>query len=116
MPGSVLNPVGGRPPKFRTLTDDNRHFVISEAMRILREGESNALYKDVLLKLVDKALPTVKATEVSMDSDSIPMGVIVLPPKATVVSNPHISEEDKPNCDRIVIDAEVDEADEADED
>jgi len=98
--GPSLNPLG-RPKtknKLQILSEDVRRLVIDEVTRILAEGESNQHYQPVLLKLMDKAMPSLKAIEVRGEQIS-QLGVIVLPAKKPIdiddvrVDNPHLSEE-----------------------
>lgn len=81
LPGSVLNPTGN-PPKnqLKILDAETRELVISEVIRILGEGEENKHYQPVLLKVMDKAMPSLKAIEVN-NNETQQLGVIVLPSK-----------------------------------
>ena len=90
MPGSVM-PGGGRPRKLKILEGENREMVINKALGIIQEGQDNPLYKDVLLKLIDKVIPSLKATELNIDSGSNNLGVIVLPSKKPLDTSPRLS-------------------------
>ena len=80
LPG-VAQPGSGRPRKLKILEGENREMVINKALGIIQEGQDNPLYKDVLLKLIDKVIPSLKATELNIDNGSSNLGVIVLPSK-----------------------------------
>lgn len=93
MPGSVM-PGGGRPRKLKILEGENREMVINKALGIIQEGQDNPLYKDVLLKLIDKVIPSLKATELNIDSGSSNLGVIVLPSKKPLDITNRLNEAD----------------------
>lgn len=93
MPGSVM-PGGGRPRKLKILEGKNRELIISKALGIIQEGQENPLYKDVLLKLIDKVIPSLKATELNIDSGSNNLGVIVLPTKKPLDIDNRLSKAD----------------------
>jgi len=93
MPGSVV-PGGGRPRKLKILEGENRELIISKALSIIQEGQDNPLYKDVLLKLIDKVIPSLKATELNIDSGSNNLGVIVLPSKKPLDVSTRLSKAD----------------------
>lgn len=81
LPGQALNPAGKpKQNKLKILDAETRELVISEVIRILGEGESNKHFQPVLLKVMDKAMPSLKAIEVN-NNDTQQLGVIVLPSK-----------------------------------
>lgn len=100
--GPSLNPLG-RPKtknKLQILSEDVRTLVIDEVTRILAEGEDNKHYQPVLLKVMDKAMPSLKAIEMRGEQIN-QLGVIVLPTKKPIdidevrVDNPHFTDEDE---------------------
>ena len=93
MPGSVV-PGGGRPRKLKILEGENREMIINKALGIIQEGQDNPLYKDVLLKLIDKVIPSLKATELNIDNGSSNLGVIVLPSKKPLDVSTRLSKAD----------------------
>ena len=93
LPG-VVQAGGGRPRKLKILEGENREMVITKALGIIQEGQDNPLYKDVLLKLIDKVIPSLKATELNIDSGSSNLGVIVLPSKKPLDTSPRLSKAD----------------------
>ena len=81
LPGQALNPAGKpKQNKLKILDAETRELVISEVIRILGEGESNKHFQPVLLKVMDKAMPSLKAIEVN-NNETQQLGVIVLPSK-----------------------------------
>lgn len=81
LPGYSLNPGGSRPKnKLKIMDKETRQLVISEVIRILKEGEANKHYQPVLLKVMDKAMPSLKAVQVDIEGHQ-QLGVIVLPEK-----------------------------------
>jgi hypothetical protein len=100
MKGSkALNPAGRPKSTLTVLSDDVKTLVISEVTRILGEGEGNKNYQPVLLKVMDKAMPSLKAIEMRGEQIN-QLGVIVLPTKKPIdidevrVDNPHFTEEE----------------------
>ena len=83
LPGQSLNPAGKPKNALKILNEETRELVISEVVRILREGEENPHFQPVLLKVMDKAMPSLKATEVNVNS-SAQLGVILMPAKKPV--------------------------------
>jgi len=84
LPGSVLNPTGGRPRnRLKILDEKTRTLVMTEVVRILTEGESNQHFQPVLLKVMDKAMPTLKAVQMDIEGHQ-QLGVIVLPAKVPI--------------------------------
>lgn len=80
LPGQSLNPAGKPKNALKILNEETRELVISEVVRILKEGEENPHFQPVLLKVMDKAMPSLKATEVNVNGNS-QLGVILMPTK-----------------------------------
>lgn len=95
-----LNPTGRPKSTLTVLSENVRTLVIDEVTRILKEGEQNKHYQPVLLKVMDKAMPSLKAIEMRGEQIN-QLGVIVLPTKKPIdidevgVDYPHLSEEDE---------------------